>query len=161
MYLSTFIPTLVFLVRKCLDIGSCNHVYLHAAACSGLINLAQESVLRWQQTVPRIQYTHSPFWSTMLLRRADLTLLHQAYAKLHGTYESINGGSVGEALVDLTGGSCQKILFASGDWLLDRAIDRSSDRAIGRLIQSSRRNSGDKYFTCFECPSQSPPIFIT
>lgn len=39
----------------------------------------------------------------------------QAYAKLHGTYESINGGSVGEALVDLTGGCCEKISFTSGE----------------------------------------------
>lgn len=42
----------------------------------------------------------------------------QAYAKLHGTYESINGGSVGEALVDLTGGCCEKISFASGKELM-------------------------------------------
>lgn len=43
----------------------------------------------------------------------------QAYAKLHGTYESINGGSVGEALVDLTGGCCEKISFTSGKQLMD------------------------------------------
>lgn len=43
----------------------------------------------------------------------------QAYAKLHGTYESINGGSVGEALVDLTGGCCEKISFTSGKELMD------------------------------------------
>lgn len=41
----------------------------------------------------------------------------QAYAKLHGTYESINGGSVGEALVDLTGGCCENISFTSGKYL--------------------------------------------
>eukprot|EP00903_Cladosiphon_okamuranus_P016865 g15549.t2 len=40
-------------------------------------------------------------------------MLEKAYAKLHGTYESINGGSVGEALVDLTGGCCEKISFKS------------------------------------------------
>ncbi|CAM9184574.1 unnamed protein product [Hapterophycus canaliculatus] len=40
-------------------------------------------------------------------------MIEKAYAKLHGTYESINGGSVGEALVDLTGGCCENMSFTS------------------------------------------------
>ncbi|CBN74523.1 conserved unknown protein [Ectocarpus siliculosus] len=42
-----------------------------------------------------------------------VSMLEKAYAKLHGSYESINGGSVGEALVDLTGGCCEKMSLTS------------------------------------------------
>jgi hypothetical protein len=40
-------------------------------------------------------------------------LIEKAFAKFHGTYESLNGGCVGEALVDLTGGSLETIVLSS------------------------------------------------
>jgi hypothetical protein len=34
--------------------------------------------------------------------------MEKAYAKLHGCYEILNGGSMAEALVDMTGGASDK-----------------------------------------------------
>jgi hypothetical protein len=41
------------------------------------------------------------------------SLLAKALAKYHGSFESLNGGDTGEALVDLTGGSCETLALRS------------------------------------------------
>ena len=37
-------------------------------------------------------------------------LIEKAYAKLHGSYEALDGGSEGYALVDLSGG-CEENMY--------------------------------------------------
>jgi hypothetical protein len=44
-----------------------------------------------------------------------IPLIEKAYAKLHGCYEAIHGGSISQALVDLTGGIAEKYFFESID----------------------------------------------
>jgi hypothetical protein len=39
--------------------------------------------------------------------------MEKAYSKLHGNYEILNGGSMAEGLVDLTGGTSDKYNFKS------------------------------------------------
>ncbi|GMH62713.1 hypothetical protein TrST_g11300 [Triparma strigata] len=46
-------------------------------------------------------------------REVFVPFVEKAYAKLHGTYESLNKGSISETLVDLTGASCDKIALTT------------------------------------------------
>lgn len=59
-------------------------------------------------------------------------LLEKAYAKLHGGYSSLNGGSVAEALVDLSGGVSQKLLL---DELKEKIRDGSLWRKLKRFLK--------------------------
>eukprot|EP00697_Spironema_sp_BW2_P001381 gnl/Spiro4/11844_TR6248_c0_g1_i1.p1 gnl/Spiro4/11844_TR6248_c0_g1~~gnl/Spiro4/11844_TR6248_c0_g1_i1.p1 ORF type:complete len:668 (-),score=152.08 gnl/Spiro4/11844_TR6248_c0_g1_i1:54-1985(-) len=52
-------------------------------------------------------------------------LLEKAYAKLHKSYEAIIGGSVANALVDLTGGTADKLFFGPRDENHNVVVDGS------------------------------------
>lgn len=44
------------------------------------------------------------------------SFIEKAYAKVHGSYYALEGGSVGEALVDLTGGVVSKVYLDTDNW---------------------------------------------
>ncbi|EFJ08518.1 hypothetical protein SELMODRAFT_236021 [Selaginella moellendorffii] len=53
-----------------------------------------------------------------------VSVLEKAYAKLHGSYEALEGGHVQDALVDLTGGAGEEIDLTSAQAQLDLASGR-------------------------------------
>lgn len=58
-----------------------------------------DTLIPYDASNKQILYGHcfdvSEFW---------VPLMEKAYAKLHGSYEALNGGSMAEGMVDLTGG---------------------------------------------------------
>lgn len=64
-------------------------------------------------------------WSRLgLLQELWPSLLEKAYARLHGGYAAIAQGSVGDALVDLTGGIVSKISLADETHMADAATGK-------------------------------------
>lgn len=72
-----------------------------------------------------------------------VAFVEKAYAKLHGSYEAIEGGQTMDALVDLTGGLAERHLIQNKDPHLYRLIERA--RSSGAFIACSRK--GDWRFS--------------
>lgn len=72
-----------------------------------------------------------------------VAFVEKAYAKLHGSYEAIEGGQTMDALVDLTGGLAERHIIQNKDPQLYRLIERA--RSSGAFITCSRK--GDWRFS--------------
>ena len=69
---------------------------------------------KWQYVIIDTRIPFNSTSKTPLYGHCDdpnefwVPLMEKAYAKLHGSYEALNGGSMARAMVDLTGGTSEK-----------------------------------------------------
>ncbi|XP_038983004.1 calpain-type cysteine protease ADL1-like [Phoenix dactylifera] len=74
------------------------------------------------------------FATSKKLSELWVSILEKAYAKLHGSYEALEGGLVQDALVDLTGGAGEEIDMRSSQ----AQIDLASGRLWSQLLHFKR-----------------------
>ncbi|KIJ30714.1 hypothetical protein M422DRAFT_214442, partial [Sphaerobolus stellatus SS14] len=76
-----------------------------------------------------------------------VALLEKAYAKLHGDYTSIDGGSAAEALEDLTGGVSSVVytsdIFNKDEFWTNELRRAGRDKLFGCYLSSLAQNYGD------------------
>ncbi|XP_069765525.1 calpain-2 catalytic subunit-like [Narcine bancroftii] len=94
-----------------------------------------------------IKYQSLIFTSSSSKNELWSALLEKAYAKLHGSYSSLRGGLVSEAMVDFTGGIAVTIKMSSTKgkslWrLVKRALNKQT--MISCSIQASKANEVEK-----------------
>jgi len=84
----------------------------------------------------------SEFWMIML---------EKAYAKIHGCYESLDGGHMNEALTDMTGGAPGRVAVTDlvqlagkigGQPDYEKALNLLQDRKQGELLQGASSDQG-------------------
>lgn len=74
------------------------------------------------------------FATSKKLNELWVSVLEKAYAKMHGSYEALEGGLVQDALVDLTGGAGEEIDMRSSQ----AQIDLASGRLWSQLLHFKR-----------------------
>jgi Calpain family cysteine protease/Calpain large subunit, domain III len=84
-------------------------------------------------------------------------LIEKAYAKLHGSYASLDGGTMADGIVDLTGGICEQLSMARA------ADDDSAERRLElwqrlKRVRSSRLLAGCSHRVSMRCAKSTADV---
>lgn len=115
---------------------------LHGEGYTGCIKVNMWQFGKWQSIIidDRIPQRNGKYCYSRCLDKNEfwVALLEKAVAKMHGTYEAIEGGMPIEAMVDLTGGLAER--YELNDPTMHRTLYRYS---FGRAVNKIQpRNNG-------------------